>query len=345
MATLTYHTFIVNLASEIDRLTNHFVFDGYTALASLLKAPLASMIVLYIVLMGYAIVRGLVQTPQQELFKFAIRAGMIYMTAMNWSFFSSHLCDLFVVSSESISTTLMQAVHQQALGGSINQGLQNVLNEILTLGSSLFDAGSFRKLTPYFAGIMVFFSGSVTVGLAFIEIVIAKLMLAVTLSTAPLFIIFTLFDQTKSFFDRWLGVLVGFSLVLVFVSSVVGLCVHLLHWVTSGVLNTSDPFTSAIWVPLFIVACLCVMGITQAASIGKSIGGAMCTSGGAAMVGGFIGGGLGAWAFSKNSIQTSVQAARHGLNGTSHLLQKGKQSLVTSKALIQKMHQNLRKGG
>ena len=345
MASLTYDTFIVKLAGEIDSLTNHFVFDGYSALASLLKAPLGSMIVLYIVLMGYAIVRGMVQTPQQELFKFAIRAGVIYTTAMNWDFFAVHVRDLFVVGSDSISTALMHAVHKQSSAGSINQGLQNVLNDILTLGSALFDAGSFRKLTPYFAGIMVLFSGSITVGLAFIEIVIAKLMLAVTLCTAPLFIIFTLFDQTKSFFDRWLGVLVGFSLVLVFVSSVVGLCVHLLHWVTSGMLNDSAPLTSAIWVPLFIVACLCVMGITQAASIGKSIGGALCTSGGAAMVGGFIGSSMGTWAFSKNSIQKSMQAARQGLGSSASVLQKSRQSFTNSRAMIQKIHQNLRRGG
>jgi type IV secretion system protein VirB6 len=287
-------------------------------------------------------VRGIVQTPQQALFKFAIRAGLIYMSAMNWGIFSAHIRDLFVVSSESISTTLMQAVHKQPMGGSINQGLQNVLNEILTLGSALFDAGSFRKLTPYFAGIMVFFSGSLTVGLAFIEIAVAKLMLAVTLSTAPLFILFTLFDQTKSFFDRWLRLLVGFSLVLVFVSSVVGLCMHLLHWITIGMLNTAP--TSAIWVPLFIVACLCVMGITQAAHMGKSIGGALCTSGGAAMVGGFIGSSLGAWASSKNTVQNAMKATRQGFHGTSHAFHKGKQTLATSKALIQKMQQNLRKG-
>jgi len=142
MASLTYDTFIVNLAGEIDGLTNHFVFDGYNALVSLLKAPLGAMIILYIVLMGYAIVRGMVQTPQQELFKFAIRAGIIYMTAMDWGFFAAHIKDLFVVGSDSISTTLMRAVHQQAMGRSVNQGLQNVLNDILTLGSTLFDAGS-----------------------------------------------------------------------------------------------------------------------------------------------------------------------------------------------------------
>ena len=340
MSTLSYDNFVVNLANEIDGMTNHFVFDGYAALASFLKAPLGAMIVLYIVLMGYAMVRGLVKTPQQEFFKFAFRAGLIYMTAMNWDFFASYVRDFFVVGSESIATTLMQGVHHSS-GGSINQSLQNVLNDIFILGGDLFEAGSFRKLTPYFAGFMVLLSGSITVGLAFIEIVVAKLMLAVILCTAPLFIILTLFDQTKLFFDRWLGVLVGFALVLVFVSSVVGLCVHLLHWVASGMLTHPEQLKAAIWVPIFIVAALCVIGITEAASIGKSIGGAFGSSGGAAMVGGFIGGSLGAMAFSKNLTQKPMNLARMGLNGG---LQKGKQLGASSKAMIKKMQQNLRRG-
>src|SRR3990167_8987936 len=111
MKAFTYDTFIVGLGAEIDSLTNQFVFDGYKALVSLLSAPLAAMIVLYIVLMGYAILRGKIQTPQQELFKFAIRVGLIYMLGMNWDLFAIHVRDLFVVGSESISTTLMRAVN------------------------------------------------------------------------------------------------------------------------------------------------------------------------------------------------------------------------------------------
>lgn len=39
MNTLQFDSFIIQLAGEVDKLTNHFVFDGYTALATLLKAP------------------------------------------------------------------------------------------------------------------------------------------------------------------------------------------------------------------------------------------------------------------------------------------------------------------
>lgn len=280
--------FLVGLADEITRLTRFFVHDGYEALVTVLKAPLASAIVLYIVLVGYAMTRGMIDKPQQELWKFTIRVGVIYMLAMNWSLFASYINDFFIATSETISTALMQAVQGYIAPKSINQSLQNVLNEVMMLGSALFEAGSFRKLTPYFAGIMVLLSGCITVGLAFIEIVIARLMLSVALCTAPLFIIFILFDQTKSLFERWLSVLISYSLVLVFVSAVTGLCAHLIHWVTAMALSDTAP-TAAIWIPLFMVSCLCVMTVSQASSMGKSIGGAFHAAGGSSMMREFAG--------------------------------------------------------
>lgn len=305
-------TFLVHLSHEIDGITNHFVFDGYQALAAYLKAPLASLLILYLILLGYAFVRGIVQMPQQELFKFVLRAGVIYTLGMDWNFFATHIRDLLVVSSEGIASTLMNAAHSQMTPSSISGGLQQVLNEVIQLGAKLFELGSYRQLSPYFAGIMVFLSGIITVGLAFIEIVIAKMMLAITLATAPLFIIFLLFDQTKSFFERWLSIVVGFALSLILVSSVVGLALHLLNWVFQN-MNQGESLTTAVWVPLFIVSILCVMSILEAASIGKSIGGAVSTSGGASMVGGFIGGALGAQSLGKKTLSAFKNPAHHGL--------------------------------
>ncbi|HAT9430870.1 TPA: hypothetical protein JBC48_15790, partial [Legionella pneumophila subsp. pneumophila] len=61
MSTLQFDNFIIQLAGEVDKLTNHFVFDGYTALTTLLKAPLGAMIVLYIILKGYGIALGIIE--------------------------------------------------------------------------------------------------------------------------------------------------------------------------------------------------------------------------------------------------------------------------------------------
>jgi type IV secretion system protein VirB6 len=335
MTALSSDNFLVGLSTEIDKLTQHYVMDGYGALADFLKAPLGSLMVLYIVLMGFAISRGLVDKLGQELFKFAIKAGLIYTFAMNWDFFASYARDLLVDGSESIASTLMHALSKKSTS-SINQGLQEALNDIMRLSLDLLNAGSYRKLAPFLAGLIVMAVGFLTVGLAFIEIVIAKLMLAIMLCTAPLFIIFTLFHETKSFFERWLGTAVGFGFVLIFVSAVVGLCLHLLHWVMTFVASGQE-LNATIWVPLGLVSILCVMAIKEATCIGKSIGGHICTSHGTAMLGSFIGGSMGAWASSTTGFSKSTQLGRQGLQGISRMASKGH-------GLMQQMQKNLRRG-
>lgn len=325
--------FMVNLGHQIEAITNTFTIDGYQALASVLRAPLGAAVVLYIVLMGYATARGLIENPPNALFKLSLRLGVIYLLAMNWGNFASYIRDFFVIGSETIANAVMTSASKTHSSHNIFQGLQSVFNTMLDLGSITMGEGGYRNLSPYFCGFLIYLSGAVTLGLAFFEIVIAKLMLSITLCTAPLFLSLTLFDQTKSFFDRWLGLLVGFSLVLVFVSSVLGLTIDLMSWALMQVDVNQADLKGSTWVPLFIVSLFCIMGILEAASIGKSIGGAAGTSGGSAMVGGFIGGAMGASAMAKH-----VSKKSYGLSQT------GKSALSRSAQYAKNIHQAIRGG-
>ncbi|EEZ95949.1 type IV secretion system protein [Legionella longbeachae] len=294
----TYSTVVLKLTNQIDALTKSFIFNGYNTLSNYLAQPLALLCVIYIVLRGYGMVKGLIKTPIQEFTKGAIRMGIVYMFAMNWGVFSDYLVKLFINSASELGGVLMQATPFDVpviTGSGVNGGLQSVLIEVIRVGSWTWAKASFNHFGPIFTAIMIYLSGLAVVGLALFEFIIAKLMLSICLCTTPLFLCFTLFEKTRTFFDRWLGTMVGFSLVLILVSSVVGLCMHLIHWAIGGhYLNHAANITAVDWMPIFIVACLCVMAILEVTGIAKSIGGTCSTSNGSAMVGGFIGGALGA---------------------------------------------------
>lgn len=311
MPSPTYATIILQLTGEIDLLMHTFIFEGYQALAQTLARPLAGLCILSIILMGYGITQGFIKMPMQTFSKGVIRMGVIYLFAMNWGFFSEVVVNLFITSSSELGEIMMKAGHIDVpvnTGAGINGGLQSVLIEVIRIGAWTWNKASFKHWGPIFTALMIYFSGLAVIGFALFEIIIAKLMLTICLSTAPLFICFALFEQTKSFFEKWLGTLTGFSLLLVMVSSVVALCMHLIHWTIGGhYLNHAAHIAAVDWIPLFIVACLCVMALFEVASIAKNIGHACSTSTGAAMVGGFVGGALGAASKSRN---LSAQAAR-----------------------------------
>ncbi len=296
MANPDYSNIILGLGEKIDALNQTFVHNGYTSLSQTLAKPIGTLCVLFIIFTGYGIMRGLIKTPMRELVNVSIRIGLVYMFAFNWGEFSGYVVDLFVKGSSELSSVMMKANPinvPQSSGAGINGALQSVFTEIISVGTWAIKKASFRNLMPLATGTMICISGMAIVGLAFFEIVLAKLMLSICLATAPLFISFTLFEKTRSFFDKWLGALVGFSLVLVFVSTVVGICLSLAHWVVAPLYNSQgNTIGITDYSGLVLVAILSIMAILEVTNVAKGIGGSCSSGTGSAMVGGFLGSAL-----------------------------------------------------
>lgn len=333
MAILYYNTVVTGLMSQIDTLMVSFVRNGYNAMAEALKAPFIAAGSLFVILMGFGIIHGFIKAPLQELYKFIIRLGFIYFFAMNWGHFSYYIVGLFDAGASHLGAVAMKATHNPAAGKSIAQGLQSVLIDIIHIGQWTIKKATLRNWGPCFSALLIWASGIIIVLGALSELLVSKIMLSICLATAPLFIIFTLFDKTRAFFDRWLGSLVGFSLVFIFVSTVVGLVMSLINASVAGYLpNEAAQMDSVGWAPILLVACLSVACLTQAANIAKHIGGACHTAGGAAMVGGLVATALGAGMVVskmnelKNKLGTGKEdsgAPEDGIKGAEHLLARG----------------------
>ena len=298
MSNHDYSSIILDLGTKVDAITQSFTVNGYKAMSQALVKPLGTLCVLFIILTGYSIMRGLIKTPMQEFVKVAIRIGVVYMLAMNWDVFASYFLGLFVDGASALGAVMMKANQSHMSSGSganINGSLQSVLTDIINVGTFAVKKSSYRNWTPWITGMLIYLSGIAVVGLAFFEILLAKLMLSICMSVAPLFLCFTLFDQTRSYFDRWLGTLVGYAMVLVFVSTVVGICLEMVHWVIAPLQGSqSVNITLTDWIPLFLVSGLAMMAILAVTGVAKGIGGSCSTSGtGSAMVGGFMGSALG----------------------------------------------------
>lgn len=330
-----YSTVLSGLTSQIDIITKDFVFHGYNALANALSAPLASVCILSIVLMGYGISRGAIKAPMDAMYGFIFRMGFIYFFAMNWGNFSEYFVDFFIKGMGELGTILMKATSaKDAHLEGVTDGLQSLYTDIIRMGVWTAKKASLRHWAPIVVSFLIFLFGSIVVLFALFELIAAKLMISLCFCTAPFFIILTLFKETRPFFDRWLGFVVGFSLVLLFVSAVMGLSMSLLHWSIAGLLaNEAENMDLVGWIPLAVVAVFCTACLFKAVAIAKHIGGACHTGTGASMVGSFIGGTIGAGAatkaFSQKTREVSGKMAssvKSGLTGGASKLAKSIQN-------------------
>jgi type IV secretion system protein VirB6 len=293
-----YLTIVNDLLTQLDVLLKEYVFNGYSALSDQLKYPLGLAVVLYISLMGLSITQGWVKVSMGNFTKSAFKIGLIYMFAMNWGFFSDYVVRGIEQSAGEMGTILMNAtpMHMSNFNGAgINEGLQFVLIEITKMGVWVLDQSSLHNfLMPFVCAIGIWGFGYALVLIALFEIVLAKIMLAVLFALAPLFMSFTLFKVTHVFFDRWLGAIVGFALVLIFISSVLALVLSLVQFAIGDVYATHRVNMSLVgFVPMMVVGFIGIGVMLYVAHLAQSIGSGMSTASGSALLAGSVGGFLG----------------------------------------------------
>lgn len=318
MAIPFYWSIVERLFTELDLLLNNFVFNGYSALANYLKTPLGLAIILYFILMGLSVTQGWIQLSIANLVKSVIKIGLIYTAAMNWSWFSFYVVDLLNKGAGEIGSVLVSATPipiPHFAGEGINGAMQSIVIEVTEIGSWVWNQGSWNNMSPCFTAALIFGFGIVLILVALFELVLAKIMLAILFSTAPLFISFTLFKTTHGFFDRWLGSCVGFALLMVFISSMLALALSLIQWSIAGMYaNHAANITLVGFVPVMIVGFIGVGILSKSAHLAQSIGGCVTTTSGSALLAGAVGGAVGGALIGFKITTSAFKAAKNLLN-------------------------------
>lgn len=293
----TSNTIIIELFSELDLLLHNYVYNGYNALAHALKYPLGLAITLYIVILGMSIMHGWVKVSMGNFVKSALKIGLIYVFAMNWSFFSDYAVQLIQGGAGDIGNVLIKATPMAVPdfeNSGINGAMQLVLTEFTTVGDLVWNKGGFSNISPYFTAIVIWGFGYALILVSVFELALAKIMLSILFATAPLFVSFTLFKPTHGFFDRWLGAIVGFGLLLIFVSAMLALALSVAQWAIVDMFASKAAGVNLVgYVPVMVVGFLGIGIILRASNLAQSIGGAVTTSSASSLLAGTIGGAVG----------------------------------------------------
>lgn len=289
----SYNTIVSDLLSKVDGVLEDFVYHGYQGLVDYLEVPLGAAIVLFFVIYGISISQGWIKGSVSGLTHSVFKIGVIYFIGMNWSHFSMYVYDLFYKVSSEIGAALLTSLNfdfSYNNESGINAGLQIVLSEIWTAAQTIFNAGGITNPGPWIGGILIGLIGLFFVGFALLEIIIAKCMLSILLVTAPLFIAFTLFESTQSFFDRWLGANVTYASLMIFISATLGIVITLDHWILADYFGSS--LKKMTWIDTataILVTWVCIGIIKRVAVLAMNIGGSVSTISANEMLAGTVG--------------------------------------------------------
>lgn len=301
-----FSTLIRSFLTKIDDILQGYVYAGYQSLVDYLAAPLGAAIVLFFVFYGLAISQGWIKGSVAGMTYSLFKIGVIYFIGMNWGNFSEYVYDLFYKVSGEIGEAILNnssiSLNTTANDTSINGALQYVFNEIIDLAVKLFMAGGPFNIGSWFFGGLIIIAGTIFVAFALLEVVIAKCLLSILFVVAPLFIAFTLFEVTQSFFDRWLGACMGYASLMIFISAGLGIVLSLDEWILSFYTQTEAGKMNGYDLCAFVlITWLCIGLIKRISLLALSIGGTVSTISAEESFASSIGATLGAASFGKNA--------------------------------------------
>jgi type IV secretion system protein VirB6 len=196
------------METAIDGLLNTFILSKSAALCSALIPLAITGVTIYIITMGWAIMRG----DTNDSFHTAL-----------WKFFKITIIGAVALGGgayQSVIVSFIQGipgVFFDAFGGTSTMGgtIDNMGAPFTALGSALIDKGT--KLVPsiylIIAGLAVFAAEAVLFVVGLGLFLLTKVSLALILAVGPVFVLCAMFPATQRFTESWIGQALNYVLM------------------------------------------------------------------------------------------------------------------------------------
>ncbi|OMG60129.1 type IV secretion system protein VirB6 [Brevundimonas sp. ZS04] len=231
----------------IDGRLNEFLGSRLSAVIAEVEGPLRIALVLYVVLYGFAILRGAISEPVMDFAVRSIKLALIYALATT-SAYSSFVTEPLFTGLPNVLTRAVSGAEAPSVGAAFDQFFAYAawLGEDIARDASAFNPA------PYVISAAVFIIGALAAALGFGVVLVAKLALALLVTLGPIFIACALFDATRRFFLGWLSQAVNYLVLFALIIVIFQLVLSLVRdqW---GAIQGADPIVGGL---IFIALCL-----------------------------------------------------------------------------------------
>ena len=231
----------------VDGRLDTFLGERAAAMLAEVEGPLRAALILYVLLYGFAILRGSISEPVMDFAVRSLKLTFVFMLATTPAYSTYVTQPLFHALPEAL-TRAVGGTGVSDVGAAFDQFFSRAayLAEKISQDASAIDFG------PWILAAAVYLVGALAAALGFGVVMIAKVALALLVALGPIFIACALFDATRRFFFGWLAqavnYLVLFALILVIFQLVLSLVSQ--QW---DQIDGQDPMAGGL---LFVALCL-----------------------------------------------------------------------------------------
>lgn len=224
-----------------------FLGDTVANVLAEVAGPLRVALVLYVLLYGFAILRGAIQEPLRDFAVRSIKLTLIYFLATTPAYGAYVTEPLFHVMPNALARALGGGSAQDA-GGAFDSFISRTawLADRIGTGASPLNVGRWVMVGA------VWVCGALAAALGFGIVLTAQVALALLIALGPIFIGLALFEATRRYFFGWLSQAVNYLVLFGLIFAVLQMVLAMLadQWNT---IESQDAMAAGF---IFVTLCL-----------------------------------------------------------------------------------------
>jgi len=215
------------IGTQFDNVLNTYVLSVVTALMTAIAPVALSVLTLWILLYGWAVLRNEVSETLSVFVWKVTKISFVFAFALQSAFYISNVSESANALAMGVAGTFLPSVSDPLTLTSPYVLLDRFNDRASQLTLDLIREAGVMRLDLLFAAIVVSIGNVVFLIIALFVVTLAKLFLTFVLAIGPLFILCLAWRPTARFFDSWLSMLLNAVVLTWFAFFALGLSVYL----------------------------------------------------------------------------------------------------------------------
>lgn len=279
MADTSNFHFYSRLFAELGSSLTGFVNDTASSIIGAITPVAHTMLVIYVILWGWSMMRGVISEPLIDGAQRLVRLTVITTVALQIGYYNGFLADMLWNSPDALASYV-------AGGSTVSNAnfLDSLMSQIYDLSDAFFKSAhadttlGFPDITKLIIGFSLLAAGLLATAYGAFLLALSKMALAIILGVGPIFILMTIFEGTKKFFDAWLGQALNYVFLVMLTSSSIKLIMSVLqHYLTDANGFAVDPSVDQA-VPAIVFSVIGTLVLTQMPAVASALGGGVSIS-------------------------------------------------------------------
>ncbi len=263
------------IMTTVDTSCRTFIQDNVVAVAEGIKDPAFTLLGVYVLFWGFSHMLNQIQEPMTDTLKRLLKIIFILGIAFNTATYNAYITETIATGPEQLAGLLIGVDANAQVASTI----EKIYTDMWEVGSKFWNnAGVFDgNFGFYFVAVIIYGIACALSAYAAFLVILSKVAVAILVAIGPLFIVATLFDATRRFFENWAGMLCNYALILVLVVGVNLFIVGIFNtYLAQAITDNGIEISSA--APVAATALICFFVLAQVPSMASGLAGGISLS-------------------------------------------------------------------